>query len=397
MKHLLPMLLTMLLFSCKEKKTAGLPSSDMLYTCSMHPQIMQDRPGKCPVCGMQLMAVEKAKGTHEDALMLSDQQIQLGNIKVDTIGKGEIGNETSLTATLNADETRSTSVSARVAGRIGKLYFKSQGDYVAKGARLYDLYSEELNNAKQQYILALEKQAALDSSVIDFRQLVGAAKNKLRLWGMNEADIGELEKTKRAPLLTSFYSPGSGYVSTLEGHEGDYVAEGGMILRLANLSTLWAEAQVYTSEIARIDPRGTAVVRLPAIGKEFAGPVQFVNPEVDPRSRINLIRIVIPNPGNQLKPGMPAYVVIKSQRRRALTLPGEAVIRGERMNMVWKRIEKNSFKSVMVETGQESNGQIEITSGLQSGDVVVTSGAYLLNSEYIFRKGSNPMLSKSPQ
>ena len=116
--------------------------------------------------------------------MLSDQQIQLGNVQVDTVGKGVIGNETVLTATLNIDETNSATVSARIAGRIERLYFKNEGDYIQKGARLYDVYSEELNNAKQEYILALEKQATLDNSIIDFKQLVQSAKNKLLLWGM---------------------------------------------------------------------------------------------------------------------------------------------------------------------------------------------------------------------
>jgi Cu(I)/Ag(I) efflux system membrane fusion protein len=142
-----------------------------------------------------------------------------------------------LTATLNIDETKSTTVSARISGRIERLYFKNQGDYIPKGARLYDLYSEELNNAKQEYILALEKQTTLDNAIIDFKQLVQSAKNKLLLWGMSEAQINELAKTKKTSTLTSFYSPAGGYITTLESHEGDYVTEGRTIVRLANLES----------------------------------------------------------------------------------------------------------------------------------------------------------------
>src|SRR6266404_8082315 len=139
----------LLIFSgCKEKKKVALQNPDVFYTCSMHPQIMQDRPGNCPICGMKLIQVEKRKGTDADAIMLSDQQIQLGNIQVDTVGRGIIGDETVLTATLNIDETKSTTIGARVSGRIDRLYFKNQGDYISKGQKLYDLYSEELNNAK---------------------------------------------------------------------------------------------------------------------------------------------------------------------------------------------------------------------------------------------------------
>jgi Cu(I)/Ag(I) efflux system membrane fusion protein len=357
----------------------------------MHPQVMQDKPGNCPICGMKLIPVEKKKGTDADVIMLSDQQIQLGNILVDTIGKRNIGDETTLTATLNVDETKTETVSARVSGRIDKLYFKSQGDYVSKGQKLYDLYSEELNNAKQEYILALEKQATLDNSIIDFTQLVQGAKNKLLLWGMSDSQVNELAKTKKASILTPFFSTASGYVTTLESHEGDYIQEGGTIVRLANLSSLWAEAQVYTSQLSEIDKNGTATVQLPDLGKEVTGRIQFVNPEINPDTRINLIRVSIPNAGNQLKPGMQAYVILKNRQRNSLTLPIDAVIRSEKMNMVWIEIDKNTFKSIMVETGLEGDDDIEIKSGLKEGDVVVTTGAYLVNSEYIFKKGASPM------
>jgi membrane fusion protein, copper/silver efflux system len=127
------------------------------------------------------------------------------------------------------------------------------------------------------------------------------------------------------------------------------------------------------------------------LGKEVKGTIQLVNPEINPDTRINLVRVSIPNTGNRLKPGMPAYVVLKNRQRNSLTLPIDAVIRNEKMDMVWIQVDKSTFKSVMVQTGLESNGLIEIRSGLKEGDVVVTSGAYLLNSEYIFKKGSIPM------
>ena len=391
MKHVIAIATLFFLVSCKEKKKVALQDPDIYYTCSMHPQIMQAGPGNCPICGMKLISVEKKKGTDADAIMLSDQQMQLGNIKFDTIGKGIIGNETVLTATLNIDETKTNTVNARVSGRIDKLYFKSQGDYISKGQKLYDVYSEELNNAKQEYILALEKQTILDNSIIDFKQLVQSAKNKLLLWGMSQAQIDELTKTKKASTLTSFYSTASGYITTLESHEGDYVPMGGTIVRLADLSSLWAEAQVYTSQLSAIDRNGTATVRLPDVGKEVSGKIQFVNPEINPDTRINLIRVSIANPGNQLKPGMSVYVVLKNRQVNSLTLPIDAVIRGEKQNSVWIAIDKNSFKNIMVETGIENGDRIEIKSGLKEGYVVVTSGAYLINSEYIFKKGANPM------
>lgn len=327
-----------------------------------------------------------------DSIVLSDQQVQLGSIGTDTIGKSTIGDKTVLTATLTVDETASVAVNARIPGRIEKLYFKSTGEYLHKGDRLYDIYSEQLNNAKQEYLLALEKQQVLDNSMVDFGRLVESARNKLLLWGMNEAQVAELAKTKKASPLTSFYSPAAGYITTLESHEGDYIAEGTTIFRLSGLSSLWAEAQVYASQLSAIDNNGSAVVQLPDMGdKQINGRIEFVNPEINPATRINLVRVSIPNTGGLLKPGMPAYVVLQNRQHHSLTLPVDAVIRGEKQSIVWLQTAHNTYRSVMVQTGLEDGSRIEILSGVSGGDVVVTSGAYLLNSEYIFRYGAGPM------
>ena len=376
--------------SCKNKK-ATLVNKDEYYTCSMHPQIMQDKPGTCPICHMELIVVKRTN-TAADEIMLNDEQIRLGNIQTDTIRNGMIGDKVILTATLNTDESKVNSINARIMGRIDRLYFKNLGDYVSKGAHLYDLYSEELNNAKQEYIVAVEKQQSLDNSIIDFNRLVQSAKTKLFLWGMSESQVNELAKSKKALPLTSFYSNESGYITELPVMEGQYVSEGSTVVKLANLSSLWAEAQVYTSQLSAIDMKGTATVQFPDIpGKEWKGKIEFANPEIVSDSRLNLIRVSIPNSNGLLKPGMPAYVSIKSKELNTLTLPSDAVLRDGKMNIVWVQSGKNSYKMKMVQTGLESGDRLEIKSGLQNGDVVVTRGAYLLNSEFVFKKGANAM------
>src|SRR5450631_1608816 len=308
MKYILAICMILILGSCKTKKKESAQINDTYFTCSMHPQIMEERPGKCPICGMTLISVKKNPDQLENVIMLSDQQVQLGNIQVDTIGKGKIGNTTVLNAALTIDETKSTAVSSRIAGRIDKLYFKNAGEHIKKGDRLYDLYSEALNNAKQEYILALEKEKILDHSIIDFKQLIESSRNKLMLWGMSNDQIALLGKTKQAASVTSFYSPVSGTITAFAIHEGEYITAGGTILRLADLSTLWAEAQVYTTQLSEVDPKGKALVRLPDLGKELSGHVEMVYPEINPDTRINLVRISIPNKDHLLKPGMIAYV-----------------------------------------------------------------------------------------
>lgn len=385
----------LLLASCTNKKEEHKHVEKEVttyYTCSMHPQVQLPNPGNCPICGMKLIKAEKTSKPKPDELLLSDQQIQLGNITVDTIGKSNMGDEVVLTATINFNQQLNNTISSRVMGRIERLHFKNVGDYITKGQRLFDIYSEELNNAKQEYILAIQQRNELGNSIIDFQQLIQSARNKLQLWGMSNEQVNELSKANNAPTTTSFYSNASGYITSLDVKEGEYVMEGGAVVHLADMSSLWVEAQVYTSELSKIDANATARVQIPDMpGTEFKGKIEFVNPEINTDTRINLLRINIPNANHHLKPGMPAYVYIKGTQRNAISLPIDAVIRDGKGSTVWIMTSKNTFKSKMVKTGLEVDDRIEIISGLNAGDVVVKTGTYLINSEYIFKNGANPM------
>lgn len=389
---ILSLLFILFLLACKdEHKLVADP--DVYYTCSMDPQVVEYQPGKCPICKMQLTQVRKSSTEQEDEIELSDQQIQLGNIQTDTLRHGTFGDEIVLTGTLNFDQTKTFSVSSRVMGRIEKLYYKNIGDYVRAGTPLYAIYSEDLNNARQEYLSLLDrKKEFADEAVIDFDRLIQSGKNKLLLWGMTEDQIQELTKTKKVTPQTTYYSLESGYIIDLQIREGDYVMEGGTIMKMADLSTLWAETQVYSSQLAEIDQNSQATVSFPDFdGQEIKGNLEFVNPEINPDTRINLVRVTIPNKGTRLKPGMPAYIHLTSSSRKMLTLPIDAVIRNSQGATAWVKTGTHSFKSVMVFTGLEMDDRIEILSGLKEGDVVVMSGAYLLTSEYIFKKGTNQM------
>ena len=386
-------LLPLLFGACKTKSgQVALKDPDLYYTCSMHPNVIEEKPGNCPICGMKLIEAKKSETQKPDEIQLSDGQILLGNIQVDTLKSNSIGDNMVLPATLNFNQDKTTAISARISGRVDKLYFKNTGDYIHKGDKVFDLYSEQLNNEKQEYINALENQQVAGNSLIDFRQLAESAKNKLMLWGMSEGQVNELSHITKAPSLTSFYSNVSGYVTSLAIKEGDYVAEGSAIAQLADMSTLWAEAQVYASQSASIDPGSSVTIQVPDLNNlEIRGKIEFINPEINPDTRLNLIRVTVPNANNQLHPGMAAYVYIKNRQHKGLIVPAGAVLRDAKNETVWIKTGDHSFKVKMVETGTEDNNNIEIISGLQYGDVVVVSGTYLLNSEYIFKRGVNPM------
>lgn len=388
-----PVLFLAVLFltaGCKQYKKAA-AKEDVFYTCSMHLEIHKTHPGTCPVCGMNLIPVQKGRTQQSDEIQLSEQQVQLGNIHVDTVGKAELNSETVLTATLNYDQQKLITISSRVMGRVERLYHKNIGEFIRKGDPLLELYSEELNSAKQQYLLALERRQLLDNTLIDFEQLITSAKTKLLLWGMNESQVTVLTKRKQVTSSTTFYSNESGYITELMVQEGEYINEGGSIIQLADLSTLWVEAQIYTSQFFKFDQNTNITVQLPDIGKRIVGKAEFVNPEISTDKRINLVRVTIPNLNNQLKPGMAAYLIIKRGKRNAISLPIGAVIRDSKGSSIWVQTGKDIFKNKMVTTGIETSDSVEITSGLAPGEAVVTYGAYLINSEYILKNGASPM------
>ena len=364
---------------------------EVYYTCSMHPQIKEEHPGKCPICQMELIAVPKSSMNSTTEVKLSKEQIRLGNIRVDTIFKGRIGDKIILPGTLNFNQEKLSSVSTRTEGRIEKLYVKRTGDLIRKGERIYDLYSEQLNNAKQEYIAALKQEATIGNALINYGAVVAGAKNKLLLWGMSNEQIDRLALDKEASATTAFYSNETGYVTSIGIQEGGYAMEGSTIFQLADLSTLWAEAQVYSSQLSAIDKTSAVVVNIPDLSLEIKGQIDFINPEINPDSRINLVRVTIPNKSNGLHPGMPVYISISNREHHSISIPANAVLSDSRGATVWVQTKPGVYQIRMVETGITNNNAVEILSGLEPGDIVVTSGAYLINSEYIIQNGSDPM------
>ena len=167
--------------------------------------------------------------------------------------------------------------------------------------------------------------------------------------------------------------------------------EGGTVVQLANLSTLWVEVQVYSSELYQIPKGAYATILVPGSDKQLYGRLEFANPEASADTRINILRAVVPNTDNQLKPGMSVNVKVQATQRNSLTLPTDAIILDGNGAIVWIQTGVNKFRSQMVTTGLESDGFTEIITGLKEGDAVVVQGTYLLHSEFVFKRGAEPM------
>ena len=241
---------------------------------------------------------------------------------------------------------------------------------------------------------ALDKKKNPENPGINIESLIQSSRKKLILSGLSEQQINSLEKTEIISDIITIKSPESGILSSIDTKEGSYITTGENIMHLADYSTLWAEAQVFSYDLPLIKPGMNVIVTIPEINnKNIEGKISFINPQLNPSSGINSVRIEIKNENKLLKPGMQANFTILLNEFSALAVPTDAVILEEKGASVWIQTGNNKFKSVMVKIGAEFNGYTEIKSGLKKGDIIVISGAYLLYSEYIFKKGSNPMES----
>lgn len=388
------LLIAALFTACKQKpQQVAKTQSKAYYTCSMHPQIHEDHPGNCPICGMKLIKVELAGGNNSaemNKITLTATQIKLAGILTDTIREENVGLEKTLTGTVSTNENTAAELSARIPGRIQQLMVRTTGEKISVGQPIYSIYSEDLLEAEKEYLLAKQQQKVLHNPDVDYQQLISAAENKLQLWGLSPAQIRGLAASGKAAATTTILSKISGTVSEIAVHEGDYVTEGMSILKTQALNSLWVEAQLYAGESGHYKLNDQVSVSFPDLGGQvIAGKVEFINPELSDASKVDLVRVSIPNPQGLIRPGMLAYISIAHGKQRSLAVPASAVLTDGKGSKVWIRNTDGSFSPKMIRTGLGNQTYVSVVSGLNPGDMVVTQGAYLLNSEAIFKNGDD--------
>ncbi|MFV8442249.1 efflux RND transporter periplasmic adaptor subunit [Flavobacterium sp. LB2P44] len=375
----------------KEDHSGHNGKETIFYTCSMDPQVKEDKPGKCPICHMDLTPI-KSDDTAVNEISLSKQQLQLGNITIQTIATTQSSLEQNYTGVLTMNQEKINTISARAMGRIEKLYFKTVGDYVAKNEPVYQLYSEDIAIAKQDYFTAYKQLTMPGDFGKNARTMLIAAKQKLLFFGLSYAQIETIKSSKEISPYTIFYSNSSGTISEIIATEGSYAMEGAGIIKLANLNSLWLETQVNINYAKSMQLGQNATVSFTDYpDKTIIAKITFINPEINPDTRLILIRMEIPNQNLLLKPGMQAIARLTQSNIKGVFIPSDAVIREENASYIWIEKRPGVFGSLMVETGLEINGMIEIKSEMDPTKKVVITGAYAINSEYKFRKGSDPM------
>lgn len=381
------------LAACSGEKKEGsgdaVKEKQQTFTCPMHPQVIKNEMGTCPICGMDLVPFEK--NSSDIGLEIDAKRQALANITTIIIGENTLANAKQLNGRLTVNPEQSSYISSRIAGRIEQLYIRETGVIVNKGQPLYKIYSEQLATLQQEYLMAVAQEKQFQGDKIE-RQIVAAAKQKLLLYGQSEGQLQQLLKTQKKDPYVLFYAPESGVVAELSVTQGQYVAEGSPIIRLEGYGHLWVEADVYPAEASKI--KMGQKVKVVVAGWEDQPQemvINFITPSLQAGTQLTQVRGSISNPNNQWQPGLQANVFIPSGNHgNMLTLPVDAVIRDGKGMHVWIKTSKDRFEPRLVKTGTENDSQVEISQGLKAGEQVVVSGAYLLYSEYVLKKGKNP-------
>lgn len=408
------------------------------YTCPMHPFIVTDQPGACPICGMALVPVKspeaEGKGgekerkvkywvapmdptyrrdrpgkspmgmdlvpVYEDegeaggTIRVDPNTIQSIGVRTALVTAGELAKTIRTVGRVTYDEKRIGTVNAKIAGWIEKLHVNATGEEVRKGAPLIEIYSPDLVSAQQEYLIARRHFEQVGDSpfpdvVRSAQDLLESARRRLSYWDISDAQIDELARTGAVRKTLVLYSPFDGVVVTKAAFDGTRVMAGMELFRIADLSRVWVQGDVYEYELPWVTEGVPATVTLDYLpGKTYRGKITYVYPYLEGKTRTAIIRVELANPGRVLKPDMFAHIELTPMAgRKTVLVPSEAVIRTGVRNVVFVSKGEGRFEPREVSLGLEGEGgSVQVLSGLTVGENVVVSAQFLLDSESSIRE-----------
>ncbi len=424
-----------------------LPSAraqETFYTCPMHPTIVQDRPGTCPICGMDLVekkapALPDSRAKREksakrrikhwvapmDPTYIRDKpgespmgmdlvpvyegeveakgvpgtvtvdpvMVQNMGVRVAGVERGAISRRVRTIGEVDVAEDQLSVVNLRFSGWIEKIYVDQTGQAVRQGQALFSIYSPELVAALKEFLIAYNAGGSESD-------LARAAVERVRLWGIPQATLDEVAGKQNVSRTTVIRAPRGGYVLHKNVVEGARVVAGTDLYRIGNLKTIWVNAEVYEFDAPWIRVGQQASMELSyQRGRTFAGTVNYIYPTLNKKSRTLTVRLKFENPGIELKPGMFATVRIEAQRKQGvLLIPTEAIIHSGERQLVFTTREVGKYQPREIITGLVGDGHLtEVLSGLREGETVVTSGQFLLDSESQLQEAVQKLTEKRLQ
>lgn len=367
----------------EKRGSEGVPSDEVAYyTCPMHPSVKSDGPGQCPICSMDLTPVtrqEEASGV----LRVDGQRSQRIGVRYTQAKLENLSRTVAAVGEVNADENRLTDVTLRTEGWIDKLHVEETGEFVKRGQILLDLYSPDILAASEEVL------AARRATGTTRERLIAAADRKLLLLGVTPRQLERLVARGKARDRISVSSPASGYVVDKSVVEGAHVEQGMSLLRIADLTEVWVDAQIYESDLPLVKLGQPVLVTLPFVpGKRFEGSVGYIHPRLDPQTRTVRVRVVLDNSELALRPGMYADVKIDVDLGERLVIPQEAVVYSGTRRMVFVDLGEGRLQPKEIEVGVRAKGMIEVLEGLAEGERVVSSGNFLIAAESRIRSAT---------
>jgi Cu(I)/Ag(I) efflux system membrane fusion protein len=372
-----------------------------VYTCSMHPQIRKNKPGNCPICGMKLIKIEthiqEMDSTLSENLLKPTDNFIVGDYQTTTPKDTSIGAEINLPGIVEYDPNASINISARVSGRIEKMYVNYKYQRVNKGQKLFDLYSPELLTEQQNYIYLMSNDTENES-------LIAASKQKLLLYGITETQLKSLKETKKTNPVISIYSPaygiiqstekmgasganGSGMQNAVSGtdilniKEGDYIQKGEVVFKLSNTDKVWAVFNVLQGYSSLIKLNQSVVISSELNTSEpIYAKINFIETQLNQSDNSLRIRVYLNNSKLKMPVGLRLQGNVRTNPVKALWLPKQAMVSIGTKKMVFIRLE-NGFKAREVKTGIEINDLIQILGGITKNDTIAANAQYLIDSE----------------
>jgi len=349
------------------------------YTCPMHPQIVRNEPGNCPICGMELV-VRRNDANNSDSLTISGPVQQAMNLRTAEVERNRLFRRIDTVGHLQVDASSLTHLHPRVEGWIGDLDVKAEGSPVIEGQRLFTLYSSELVNIQEEFLQALRSGQDV---------MIRASRQRLEVLDVQPAVIEQIERNREVLTWIPWYARRSGYVSELNVRAGMYVAPGTEMMVIADPSSVWLIADIFSGQIDWLaEDQAVTIQRSSHPEERLRGQVDFIYPELDPVTRTARARIVLDNESGTLKPGDWASLsIFGGPKVNLLIVPTEALIRtGDEVRVVVQD-DDQTFSVRGVHPGLESGPYTEILDGLAEGERVVVSGQFLIDSEASIRAG----------
>ncbi len=426
---------------------ANAEAAKTLYTCGMHPQVIQDKPGNCPICGMKLTPIRKQAGTSgttnapatntgerkikyykstmtpgevrqtpgkdamgmemvpvydDEASAAQSQTIEIDSVTIQNMGirtakvtRGPLRRVIRTVGAIDYNETSQEDVTTKFKGWIEKLYVDATGQQVHRGDPLFEIYSPELYSAQREYLLAREQGTNAPGATA----LKISALTKLKFYDISDAQIADLDRTGQPSKTLRILAPMDGFIVEKMVVQGQMVEPGMKIYRLADLGLVWVQAQVYEQDLSYVKLGQEATVTLSYLSdREFRGRVTYIYPNVDEKTRTARVRMEFHNPGYYLKPGMFATVQVSSELDPSVLLvPDMAILRSGEKNTVFVALDAGKFEPRTLILGpQAENDMYQVISGLKEGERIVTSGQFMLDSESQLREAIQKMLRPNP-